>query len=167
MSNETANKFTGRHMLAWLGGLFGAMLLANGIFVYYALTTFTGLETQHAYREGLAYNSELARARAQAELGWQVELTQGPLADGGVDFTLRYTDRNGAPVTALTIDAVLRHPATKARDRKIILRETAPGTYHGRVAGISAGQWEIRLAATAATGATDTPHQQIERLWIK
>lgn len=164
MSNKTANKFTGRHMLAWLGGLFGAMLLANGIFVYYALTTFTGLETQHAYKEGLAYNTELEHARTQTALGWQVDLTQGPLVDGAVDFTLRYTDRNGAPLTALAIDAVLRHPATKARDRKVALRETAPGIYQGRVEGISAGQWEIRLTAA---GATDTAHQRIERLWIK
>ena len=53
---------------------FGVVLLANGTMIGLAFATWTGLETEGAYQKGLAYNRVLDRARAQAALGWRVDL---------------------------------------------------------------------------------------------
>ena len=44
-------RIEGRHVLLALLGFFGFMLLANGIFLYYAVGTFNGFETTDAYRK--------------------------------------------------------------------------------------------------------------------
>ena len=64
---------TGRKVLWMLLGFFGVMMAVNGIFVYLALSSFSGLETVNAYVKGLDYNATLRRGAAQKALGWQVE----------------------------------------------------------------------------------------------
>ena len=49
-----AKGIEGRHVLIGLVAFFGVMLVANGIFVYYALETFAGGDTSDPYRKGSA-----------------------------------------------------------------------------------------------------------------
>ena len=63
-----ANGIEGRHVLMGLIAFFGVMLLANGIFVYFAVATFSGGDTSNAYRKGLNYNDTLAAAELQTRL---------------------------------------------------------------------------------------------------
>ena len=71
---RVANGLTGRHVLIALVAFFGVMLIANGIFVYFAVATFSGGDTSNAYRKGLDYNETLAAAERQAERGWHSEI---------------------------------------------------------------------------------------------
>ncbi|MBL4602812.1 MAG: FixH family protein, partial [Emcibacteraceae bacterium] len=41
--------YTGKRILAWFVGFFLVVFLANGIMTYFALSTWTGLETENAY----------------------------------------------------------------------------------------------------------------------
>ena len=70
-----ANEIRGRHVLIGMIAFFGLIFLANGIFLYYALTTFGGGDTGSPYRSGLHYNETLAEAARAAERGWKAELT--------------------------------------------------------------------------------------------
>ncbi len=63
------NEIRGRHVLIAMVAFFGLIALANGIFLYYALTTFGGGEKGSPYRSGLRYNETLAEAAIAAELG--------------------------------------------------------------------------------------------------
>ena len=65
-----AKGIEGRHVLIGLVAFFGVMLVANGIFVYYALETFAGGDTSDPYRKGMHYNETLAEAARQDERGW-------------------------------------------------------------------------------------------------
>ena len=64
-----ANEIRGRHVLIGMIAFFGLIFLANGIFLYYALTTFGGGEKGSPYRSGLRYNETLAEAARAAGLG--------------------------------------------------------------------------------------------------
>ena len=57
-----ANEIRGRHVLIGFIVFFGLIFLVNGVFLYYALTTFGGGETSNPYRKGLHYNETLAEA---------------------------------------------------------------------------------------------------------
>ncbi len=52
----TPRPFTGRHLLYWLLGFFGVMMVANAIFIWLALNTFTGVISKTAYQESITYN---------------------------------------------------------------------------------------------------------------
>jgi nitrogen fixation protein FixH len=69
-----ANGLNGRHVLIGLVAFFGAMLIANGMFIYLAVATFSGSDTSDAYRKGLNYNETLEEAQRQAERGWLAEV---------------------------------------------------------------------------------------------
>ena len=56
----------GRHVLMVLCGFFVVMFVVNGIFVYFALATFSGGDTSNPYRKGLHYNEMLAADERQA-----------------------------------------------------------------------------------------------------
>ena len=73
---------TGRMVLLMLVGFFGVMLAVNFVFATYAVKTFSGLDSDNPYDSGLAYNKEIAAAKAQADLGWTVDLTRTPDAGG-------------------------------------------------------------------------------------
>lgn len=145
---------TGRHVLYWFLGFFAVVFIANGIFLYFAGTTWTGLETQDAYRKGLDYNRQLEAARAQKALGWSVDLS----FDAGEGATHRlsasFLTAEGEPVYGLSVRATLRRPVTVGMDQEISLESMGGGRYSGVVELPQPGLWDIEIHAEAATGQT-------------
>src|SRR6266568_5894928 len=93
-------KLTGRTVFLMIGAFFGVMFLANFIMATYAVKTFSGLDADDPYDSGLAYNREIAASKAQAELGWNVELTR--TADGpATQLTVVAKDKAGLPLSGL------------------------------------------------------------------
>src|SRR5664279_301516 len=78
-------------------GAMGLVILVNAAMIFFAVHSFTGLATQDPYDKGLAFNRTLAAARAQAGLGWQVDVaaTASP-ADAAATVTLAAAFRDGA-----------------------------------------------------------------------
>ena len=68
----TGRILTGWKVLAIFVGFFVVYMTANSIMVYFASTTFRGLDGDRPYEAGLAYNRELEAAREQEKLGWKV-----------------------------------------------------------------------------------------------
>jgi nitrogen fixation protein FixH len=83
----------------WIPWVFvGAMLLVvavNGVLVFAAVDTFTGVTVGKSYDKGRAYNHVLEEAARQDALGWQ---PQAALEGGALRLTVR--DRAGQPVAA-------------------------------------------------------------------
>ena len=78
----------GRHVLLALLGFFGAILIVNGVFLYYALATFGGGDTGSPYQKGLRYNQTIAEAARLAERGWSSGLAYDRSA-GRISLQLR------------------------------------------------------------------------------
>jgi len=154
---------TGGHVLLAFIGFFLVVFAVNGVMIYQAETTFGGLDTDDAYRKGLAYNERIAAAAAQAHLGWHDRLDY--VAETR-RLRLSLTDAAGGGVSGLSVTAELQRPATDRFDQKLYLTQTGPDTYEADVSGLESGWWTVDLQASR--GEQDTAlYEARRRLWIK
>ncbi len=166
MTDLTRNSPPQRKSL-WIPALFvGLMLLVvvvNGTMMYFAESTFSGLDTDQAYQEGLDYNTTLQEAAASAALGWTAKTAFTPTAAGSRHVTVTITDKAGAPVAGLHLTGHLVRPVSTAFDQVLTLRPEAAGTYGADVALPAAGSWELRLSARDGK----IHWQTIQRVFVK
>ncbi len=153
MKSYFAPPLTGQHVLILFLAFFGVILSVNGVLVYRSLSTWTGLEQENAYVDGLNYNQTLEARRAQAELGWRHTLSAEFQNDGGVILTVHFVDRDGAPLEGLNVTAMLRRPTQDGFDQSLELPSRGKGAYGARAVLPLAGQWQVRV--TARRGAAD------------
>lgn len=157
-----ADGIKGRHVVMALIAFFGAMLIANGIFVYFAVATFSGGDTSNAYRKGLDYNETLAAAELQAARGWQTDVAYD---DKTTRLQLSFLDNNAVPITGLSIDAKLSRPATDKEDRAVELTELEQGVYAADIK-LDPGLWVISLASREQSGASEPVYRLKRRLFV-
>lgn len=129
------------------------VIAVNIALVIYAVGTFPGLETDDAYRKGLAYNKTLAAARAQEALGWRVDVRYAPrpaedTAEGrGGELVVTLLDKSGEPLRGLDVAAALVRPTRAGLDMKIELEPAGRGEYRAEAILPVAGQWDVRILA--------------------
>ena len=119
------------------------VIVVNGIMATFALGTWTGLETEGHYRKGLAYNENLAAARAQEERGWKVEVE---VAAGGA-LNVSFRDNDGVPLEDLAVQVLAVRPTHEGYDVAGDLTHVGEGRYRGRLDLPLSGQWELRVHA--------------------
>lgn len=144
-------KLKGYHVLLVLVLFFGAMIVANSIMVYSAVTTFRGQEMQKAYVKGLNFNEQLAVRKEQIERGWQARVlvdTQGTERVLALDLI----DKESAPVGGMNWDAVLRRPATAQEDTPVIFQEIGPGLYRAELPALGKGAWDLQASGIDYNG---------------
>jgi len=136
-------------------GAFLVVLAVNVVLMFFATTTFNGLETRAAWEEGNTYNSQIAAEDAQKALGWQVAFASEPEAGAPTAaeakparLQLVVRDADGNPVDGLAVEAEVRRPTQAGYDRKVRLEPYGPGTYRQVVDLPLPGQWEVRLVAS-------------------
>lgn len=154
-----SSKLTGRHVLTILLVSFGVIFAVNGFFAYAAVRTFPGLESHDAYRKGLAFNTQIARARALEDLGWSLATDLG--ADR--NLTMTFKDRDGMPLAVDRLAVTLFHPTAARDDEHLEPARAGAGVFTIPLSGAGKGQRELRISATAPDG------QAIEfrrKLWI-
>lgn len=137
-------QLTGRTVLICFVTFFAVVAAVNGIMVRAATSTFGGVETESAYKAGLAFKNEIAAARAQDERHLQVQGTAQRLADGDVAVDLTVAGGQGVSVGGLNATARFAHPTDARFDRRIALVEVAPGRFTGKV-DAAPGQWDLVL----------------------
>jgi nitrogen fixation protein FixH len=139
---KQVRELTGRAVLFWLIGFFGLVFAVNAVLVQAATWTFGGLETGSSYKAGLMFERELASARRQDALHWRIGGTL--VRDASGQAVLNVTARNvqGTPLTELTAEARLAHPADARLDHVVPLSQTGAGQFRGQ-ATVQPGQWEL------------------------
>ena len=157
-----ANGVQGRHVLAALCGFFGLMLLANALFVYFAVSTFSGGDTSKPYQKGLHYNQTIAADARQAERSWQPEIAYD---DQTGLLSLSIHDSAGAVVSGLHVSVKLGRPATDKDDRRVILKESPAGVY-GATVELDPGLWMISIASRHTGEARASAYRLKRRLLV-
>jgi nitrogen fixation protein FixH len=152
----------GRHVLMGLIAFFGVMLIANAIFVYFAVATFSGGDTSDPYRKGLHYNDTLAEAERQAERGWRTEVDYD---DKTGRLRLTFLDKAAEPVAGLELGATLSRPATDREDRSVKLTEVSQGVYAGTIQ-LAPGLWVISVDSDAGDKPEDNVYRLKRRLFV-
>ena len=137
----------GGKVLAWMLGSFGVVFAVNGIFIWYALSTWSGLVTDHPYEKGLAYNQTLQEASAEAALGWHSEFEFK-----GHRLLVRFHDQAGMALDRLRVQARLIRPTSDGADRIVSLEAAGNGGYGGNVTLPLPGQWDVVITAEGRAG---------------
>ena len=156
------SEIRGRHVLIGLIAFFGLVFLANGVFVYYALTTFGGGEKGSPYRSGLRYNETLAEAARAAERGFEGRVSYDPKT---TILALALRDRNGEPVSGLHLAATVGRPTTDREDLSATFREIRGGDYVAELT-LAPGQWVVELRSNELSREGDATYRLKQRVFV-
>jgi nitrogen fixation protein FixH len=144
-TNSEGRPLKGRTVLAILLVFFGVVGSANALMIHYAISSFRGEVANHPYEVGLAYNSEIAAARAQNARNWRVaaKIVTGT-NKRRLDVWAR--DAQGQPISGLSMIGIFVSPVDGMLDRRVGLTENSIGTYSGDIA-IAPGYWGLEILA--------------------
>jgi nitrogen fixation protein FixH len=132
--------------IPWLfvGG-FVLVLAVNGVMIWIAAESFTGLETEDAYRKGIHYNRNLEAAAAQAALGWRpalgISAEEGPVAVARLELG----SLAGAPIEGAVVRLRFERPTQHGHDFELELEPTGGGVYRAEFAVPLAGVWNVHM----------------------
>ncbi len=124
---------------------FVVIAILDGIFVYLATSTHTGVVTEHAYKEGLAYNDTIAEAEKQATYGWSGRIGYASVARAGEGLLSFGLEAGEQQISGAQVYAVISRPTHDGQDFKVTLSENAPGVYAEVVRFPALGQWDVRV----------------------
>jgi nitrogen fixation protein FixH len=154
----------GGHVLAWMLAFFAVIVLADATLIYKAVATFGGVDNANAYRDGLAYNRRIDRAKRQSQLGWRdsVDVLMNPAR---IRVSLR--DSAASPLSGLDVEVSLGRPATVHSDAVLHPAETSPGIFEAALGdGAEGGNWIATLRAYEKARPSEAVFQSRRRLWI-
>lgn len=138
--------------IPWAFVLFFVVVTAvNGVMIWYALESWTGLSSGEAYDDGLRYNHNLQAARRQAELGWQPRLVAHltgahPAGGNAAVVELALTDTHGQAVAGATVEAGFERPLQQAMDFTVALAPDRPGHYRAAFQLPLVGVWDAHVS---------------------
>lgn len=156
-------RIKGWHVLAGMIVFFGIIFFVNGIFLYQALSTHTGVIATEPYRKGLAYNERIAADEQQRALGWSEDFQ---LSAAGDKLVLKLSDAAGRPIAGLRIAGLIGRPSTTEHDVRLELSEPTTGIYEARFAALDAGTWMVNLEASELTSSGEhIVWRARKRLW--
>lgn len=153
---------TGRKVALWLGSFFLIVFAVNGLMTYLALTSWGGLETEGAYRKGLAYNQEIKAAREQELSGWKINLDPVPiLLQDSLHVTLIKPKDSMIPSL---VKAYISRPATDKYDQTLILMPDTKKHFSAPLSLPFYGQWNINILVKTSDNIT---YSLNKRIYIK
>jgi nitrogen fixation protein FixH len=164
--DASANGIKGRHVLWAMIGFFGLIFAVNGVMVYLALSTYSGLVANEPYRKGLDYNERIVADERQAKLGWT--------ADAAIDrrrIVVTVNGKDGEPLAGLVVSGRAARPASARSDRSLEFKEISAGRYAASLGDATAGTWQIDIELRQSlrdVRQEDAPRFQLRRrLWLE
>ncbi|MEM6537664.1 MAG: FixH family protein [Pseudomonadota bacterium] len=142
---DTEFRLKGWHVLACLLGFFAVIIVANGIFLTYAIKSFPGEHVKKSYVQGRNYNEILSRREIQAAMGWNVAIETASRGETHANVIVSFTDQNQRPLRGLSVIGELSRPASKHADQTIALVSLGNGRYQGVANEIGPGVWILDL----------------------
>lgn len=122
----------------------GVVVLVNGIMVWFATSSFTGLQTEGHYKKGLEYNRVLEAERAERALGWTVTIEYSSTGVRRGLVAAHAQDATGAPLDGATVTARLVRPTQAGHDKDVVLASRGNGVYATEVELPLSGLWDIQ-----------------------
>jgi nitrogen fixation protein FixH len=127
-------RFTGWHMLAIMVGFFAVVIFANGILVFSALSSWTGLVVENSYVASQTFDIDTERlATARKYLRHQLHYQ-----DGQLKLDLKTLD--GLPANATDIKIDIGRPADNSQDQSLTLISEGDGRFFA-TSKLASGVW--------------------------
>jgi nitrogen fixation protein FixH len=135
-------------------GFFVVLAAIQGVMIWFAIESFSGLTAADAYQRGITYNQTIAVKEAEQALGWQASLTwqSDRSAAGKGRLELRLQDRLGQPLQGAEVKARLRRPVGPENAIMVALSANGPGLYGADLSLPLRGQWDVDLDMATASG---------------
>lgn len=140
---DTGFRLTGRHVLIILLAFFGVVFAVNFTMMHYATSTFSGMEDDSPYKNGLAYNTDINAGRKQNERGWKVEASIAEVSAGETRIVLSTRDAQDAALAGIEGTIRLERPADRRLDHTAALSHTGDGRYQVTFQDVARGQWDL------------------------
>ena len=135
----------------WLLISLPASAVVGGIItIFLAVNSPNALVVDDYYKEGLAINEDLARARRATELGITAELTY----DARTGVVVLAT--TGVPDETRQLTLRFVHPTLAERDVTALVVRAADGRYRTQLAPLAAANWHVQLQPDAADWRLET-----------
>ncbi len=138
----TIRPVTGKKVFFYFLAFFVAIAAVNAVFITKALKTHSGVVSESAYEDGLAYNDRLHAGRVQEALG----LTENLVHENGT-LTWTIQDKNGAPLTGAKVTARMIRPLKSGHDYEIEFTQVAKGVYSVPLNAPLSGAWTVKANA--------------------
>lgn len=103
------------------------------------------------YRKAVAWDSTMAQAERDVQLGWRAEVSAGALAAGGSSVAVALTDSTGGTLDGAAVSVECIHNADALHHVKATLAPAGGGRYAALVPLPRAGLWEVRITARRGT----------------
>jgi nitrogen fixation protein FixH len=128
---------------------FCVVVAVNGVMVYFALTTFTGVAVEAPYARGLAYNRVLAAQEQQDALDWSFETEWRPTTPEAArgELRLRLREKGQAAAGEFAVSGTLQRPLEKPAPFDVAFRPVSPGLQAASVEFPARGNWDLRIEA--------------------
>ena len=165
LANDSGKPLTGRTVLLAIVCFFAVVFAVNGVFLFLALSTNTGIVAIEPYRKGLKYNIRIAADERQVALGWNGAIS---ISAGDRMLVAAISDRDGHAVYGLVATVKVGRAVTDREDVTLNLIETAPGRYEAKLPLHESGGFVANLEVSDPSGATqDIVYRARRRLWLK
>ncbi len=145
LNAKDPKKITGKTVLVWLFGFFGVIFAANAVFLYLAFGSFPGVVVDSSYKAGQSYNQEIAAAKAQEKLNWQISSEFMRTTGSGGQLIVTAADADNNPLYGINLSATLKHPAHDKADVELVLKADGGGRYTAEIEDLAAGNWNLIL----------------------
>lgn len=150
-------------LIPWIFVAGMALVVAvNGVLVYFALGTWSGLVVERPYERGVQYNRLLEEAARQDRLGWQFDIAL-ETAGESTRIVVQAMDAVGKPLSGLSLRASIERPVEREEHGTVLLGEQQPGRYAASLGRLRPGQWQTRLVAERGADSASTAQRQIIR----
>ena len=107
---------------------------------------------QDYYQKAIAWDSTLAQANRNTQLGWRLTPELGPIGSNGrLRVSARLTDAAGAPISAATVRVSALQIARASQVHEATLAALGAGEYDAQIDARLPGQWELRFDVRAGS----------------
>ena len=130
-----SKKSDGKFVLMCFVAFFSLIFIVNIIFIYSALTSYSGVVTKNPYEKGLAFNDTLNKASSQPDIDHKVSYM-----DGVLRWELPMHD-------SLVVARIIR-PVRDGNDFNVTMPHTGNGVYEAKLNLPMSGIWTANLKVT-------------------
>lgn len=128
--------------LTFIAG-FAVVIAVNGIMMWQAITSFSGLYSDHARDHGVTYNRVIAEQKARDGLGWKVATSWQPESQR---LGLSLANADGSPLAGARVSVELVRPAEKRAPIDVDLTNLGDGRFGARIDLPMRGSWDLDIA---------------------
>jgi nitrogen fixation protein FixH len=126
---------------------FAIVFLVNGLMIWFAIDSFSGLYGNGARNRETNYNEVIAQQKARDALGWKIETEWRTNEDR---LLVDITQADGSALPGAVVTGQLVRPAEKRPYLPLEFHELASGRFVAHVALPARGNWDLDILVATA-----------------